>query len=991
MSFRISVFFVLWILTIPFYGQKVAFKNYSVVSGLPSSEVYMLYQDSKGYIWFCTDAGVSRYDGYSFKTYTSENGLPDNTIFNLYEDVKGRIWFVGMSKKLSYYDSKDDSIRLITCNDKLVKELANASISSMYVNNQDELYLGINCGTSFFKINPNNNFEKITPVNFKNKGWQINYMDNKQVLWGVIKKKEDESSLQLTINDNQKKETNTKTYNVLSYNTTYSGRYRSFTMAQDGFIFSEDNVVYYKKNDTLIRKELNCSSIICLYTDKENNLWVGTKSHGVYKFKQGDILSNPESYFEKQSVTAVLQDNEGGYWFSTLEHGVYYTPSFIFTYYDKSSGLSGNKIYSILSHDKKIYCFAEDESLNEIKDSSVIINTSVSGIRAYNLGPNQDELFISGSISYFYNPKTKKKRFVAGTDLSSRFFVREAYLAPNGKLYAAHSIGLCEIDIKTASPIILTKDFQFITSVFMQDSILWFGSPDGLFKYTNGKIENLSKRHPLLKNRIDDIIEDKYHRLWFATKGAGILIKKGNRITQLSVKNGLSSNLCRTLLIDSLNTVWVGTNRGISKIIMLNDSAFNIENYSNIHGLLSDEINQISMQGNFIYAAANQGIIKFDKDHLYSNKIPPPIYITDFYVNDNKMPLLSNYTLNYNENFIKVNFLGLSFKNPGNMTYRYRLVGLDTVWKYTKNSTIQYTTLPPGDYQFEIYSMNHDLVHSLDFKSIMFSISKPFWKTIWFILLAISLITFLIYLFLKTRVKRIKKDEAEKTALIKKISEVELKAIRAQMNPHFIFNSINSIQHYILISNTDMAYRYLSKFSKLIRNVLENSIYELISLKKEIETIELYVELEKLRFETKFNHCIYVDRTLDVLFLSISPLLIQPYVENAIWHGLMHKKTMGQLNVYFFDEGELIKCVIEDDGVGRKTSKLIHADNFKKHKSIAISLNQERLDIIGKLFNNKLQVSIFDIEDEEGKACGTRVELFIPKIKFIEHDNSYNS
>ena len=100
---------------------------------------------------------------------------------------------------------------------------------------------------------------------------------------------------------------------------------------------------------------------------------------------------------------------------------------------------------------------------------------------------------------------------------------------------------------------------------------------------------------------------------------------------------------------------------------------------------------------------------------------------------------------------------------------------------------------------------------------------------------------------------------------------------------------------------------------------------------------------------------------------------------------------MGQLNVYFFDEGELIKCVIEDDGVGRKTSKLIHANNFKKHKSIAISLNQERLDIIGKLFNNKLQVSIFDIEDEEGKACGTRVELFIPKIKFIEHDNSYNS
>jgi len=178
-----------------------------------------------------------------------------------------------------------------------------------------------------------------------------------------------------------------------------------------------------------------------------------------------------------------------------------------------------------------------------------------------------------------------------------------------------------------------------------------------------------------LKNRIDDIVEDKNKNLWFATKGAGIIIKSGNKIKQLSTKNGLSSNLCKTLLVDSFNTVWVGTNRGISKIIIINDSSYDIENYSNIHGLLSDEINQICIKENFIYAATNQGVVKFDKNKLYSNKTPPPVYITDFYVNDTKKNKNTHAYLKYDENFIRINFLGISYKNPGKITYKYRLLG----------------------------------------------------------------------------------------------------------------------------------------------------------------------------------------------------------------------------------------------------------------------------------------------------------------------------
>lgn len=970
-------------------AQKIAFKNYTVSQGLSSSELYSLCQDSKGFIWYCSDAGICKYDGYSFKTYTSEQGLPDNTIFKIYEDRSGKMWFVGMSKKVSYYDPLTDSIYGLACNDEIVRLMKNSVVSSLYIDTTGVLYIGPNSGKFFLKVFPYKNYSVVLPLKFKNEGWQFYFINNNDMIWGVTSEQDKKDNLKINTHYTKNKKTEHKEY---LYPTYYSNRFRYAAQVPKGIFFTEDNTLYYKTSDTLIRKIIDpVSPIISLNYDKNGDLWCGLMNKGVVKFKHADIFSTPERYLNQLSVTGVLQDKEGGYWFSTLEHGVYYVPSFVFTYYDKSVGLSGNKIYSLASHLNTIYCFAEDKSLNIIQDSIIKINKTVVGVRCYELGKDQDELFVAGDASFFYNVKTHRKRYIKHGFPTKNYFVRKAFFSADGNIYAINTVGISRINNKTAEPKIIIKEHAHITSVYSEGNNIWFGSSEGLFKLDHDKTEKLSSRHRLLKNRVDDIIEDSNRNLWFATKGAGIIIKNGNKIKQLSTKNGLSSNLCKTLLYDSLNTVWVGTNRGISKIKILGEDQYEIENYSNIHGLLSDEINQIIRQGNYIYAATNQGVIRFDKNLLYSNHTPPPIYISAFFVNDKEITLKNKHDLLYKENFIKINVLGLSYKNPGNITYQYRLVGLDSTWNYTKNTTIQYTTLPPGNYHFQVYAINHDGVRSTDMRVISFNIKKPFWKTWWFILLLSILIILIFYLFYYYRIKSIQLQEEEKTRLNKKIAEVELKAIRAQMNPHFIFNSINSIQHYILTENADMAYRYLSKFSRLIRNVLENSKHELIPLNKEIETIELYVELEKLRFETKFSHTVYIAPTLDALTLSISPLLIQPYVENAIWHGLMHKKTPGHLSVSFIDEGDLIKCIIQDNGIGRKMAEAVKKNNFKKHKSLALSLNNERLEIISNLFNNQFKITIYDIELEDGTPDGTRVELIIPKIKYTEHDNSYYS
>lgn len=939
-------------------------------------------------MWFCTDAGVCRFDGYTFKTYDSQSGLPDNTVFNIYEDRHGRIWFAGMSKKLSYYLPARDSIVTVACGDRLAKHLAATTISSLYLGNGDTLYVGTNAGESFFKIPPGDNYKQLIPMADTTGGWQMYSFGQGQWLWGVAI---------------QPKKLTRYTMNLYNYPSRLpfysyarpgvmpmSERYRYFSSSAGCIYLSEDVSLYYKSPGSIVKRKDFANSIIALYTDKAGNLWCGFKRGGVCRFERGDLSMPPQHYLSDLSITGICQDQEGGYWFSTLEQGVYYAPSFHFTYYDRSCGIPGNKVYSVLNHAGKIFCFSDRNEMSII-DSGRVSSYPLIGTKAYNIEGQPASILVTADSSYIYDFETKRGKVICEDGPGKRYFIRQACAASPGEVYVVSSAGLELLDTRTGRLFALAKPHTRLLSLCADGKNVWLGSPNGLYKYTGGGLENEGGRNPLLSHRIDDICFDWQHRLWLATKEAGIIIKDGENIIHISRKNGLASNLCRSLLVDSGRMVWVGTNRGISKIVFKSDTEYTIENYTHADGLLSDEVNGFCVLGNDLYAATNQGVIRFDKTRLSPAKVPPPVYITGFMVNDVEKTLEQRYTLSHNENFVRVKFLGLSYKDPGNLVYKYKLEGLDTAWHYTHNTAVQYTTLPPGDYTFVVYSINAEGIGSLRPSCVSFCVHRPFWKTWWFILLIAATVFGITYLFFTDRIRRVKKTAAEKTTLNKKIAEVELKAIRAQMNPHFIFNSINSIQHYILSNDSDTAYRYLSKFSKLIRNVLENSRHEFISIQREIDTIELYIELEKLRFETRFEHELQVERSIDTLTLAISPLLIQPYVENAIWHGLMPGRRPGLLSIRFTDEQTLIKCVIEDNGVGRERSREIRENNARNHRSMALSLNEERLEIIGHLYKNKLQIRITDLEDEGGNPSGTRVEVYIPKINFNDHDKSHHS
>ncbi len=307
--------------------------------------------------------------------------------------------------------------------------------------------------------------------------------------------------------------------------------------------------------------------------------------------------------------------------------------------------------------------------------------------------------------------------------------------------------------------------------------------------------------------------------------------------------------------------------------------------------------------------------------------------------------------------------------------FLYQLKGYETEWKSSITGQTQYTNLPNGNYTFQVYSLNNNKIKSAIPATFSFTILKPFWFTWWFILIEIILLGVFVYLIIQWRVNKIKKNEEEKTLINQKLAEFQMTAVRAQMNPHFVFNAISSIQHYILTNDKYNSYDYLAKFSRLIRNVLDNSQEEYITLEKEIITLSLYIELEKIRFKVPFNFILNIDDELDQNDILIPTMVIQPYIENAIWHGLMPKQNDCLLKLEIKKIEDSLHILIKDNGVGRGAST---KPKNKDHVSKAMGLTDQRLNALTVKNKGTFSVSVIDLKDEKGLSLGTEVKIIMP-------------
>lgn len=442
------------------------------------------------------------------------------------------------------------------------------------------------------------------------------------------------------------------------------------------------------------------------------------------------------------------------------------------------------------------------------------------------------------------------------------------------------------------------------------------------------------------------------------------------------------------MTLDQNNNVWTYGPTGILKIYPDRRS---VEIYNELDGLqwLDEKLKvpTISQIGTLSTGEIVLGLRKimsvFDPHKLSPSQERPQPYLTAFNVynnpwkSDSSLFFTRHIDLKYWENYFSFEFSSIGFTNPDHFQYQYKLEGVDEEWVYSgQRSYAAYTNVEGGKYTFMVKAANSDGLWNETPLAIDLFIAIPWWKQLWFRIGMVLLLLGGIYAFYRNRIHQIRKAERLRSDFENKLAGVELTALRSQMNPHFIFNCLNSIESYIIKNETIKASEYLNDFSRLIRLILQNSRSNYVTLKDELEALTLYMEMENLRLTKSFNYELRIDENLDPENTEIPPMLMQPYVENAIWHGLMHKEDSGTIVIELKQQNDFLLCTIEDNGVGRQRAAELRPRKHKK-TSMGMNITQERIDIINKAYNTETSVKVIDLVSPEGEAIGTRVELRI--------------
>jgi ligand-binding sensor domain-containing protein len=537
------------------------------------------------------------------------------------------------------------------------------------------------------------------------------------------------------------------------------------------------------------------------------------------------------------------------------------------------------------------------------------------------------------------------------------------------------------------------------------------GTENGLFEW-NTNTEKIQKVFPLKKgedgfNSFKSIYIDTKQRLWLTMDGSGIVVlsKEYTWLRNFNTQNALNNDVVYGLLPENDSVFWFSSNAGLSKLCwnensLIENGKVEVFNYDEKNGLQSNEFNTGAFaqlrDGSMAFGGLN-GINVFKPSDVKANPQLPKVYINEFKIfendiqTDTSIAYRSHIALKHFENAFSITFNTIGFTLPGKTKYKYRLLGYDNDWIYADHRNyVSYTNMPPGNYSFQVKACNYDGVWNEEYTRLSIFIATPFYKAWWFYGLLLSSIIFILYAIYHSRIRIAEEKEALRLMHTKEIAEVEMKALRAQINPHFLFNSLNSINSYILKNDNKLASKYLVKFSQLVRNILNNSSSPYITLKEELNTIELYMHIEGMRFNNQFSYIVHVEEDINTANILIPSLLLQPYVENAIWHGLLHKEGDKNITIRVNKETRETVCIeIDDNGVGRKMAAFIE-QKPKQRKSFGMQLGESRLKWMNNGQNANSSVQVIDKVDASQQGTGTIIKIIIPIYIFQEQHISLN-
>ncbi|MBA3985502.1 MAG: histidine kinase [Flavobacteriales bacterium] len=490
---------------------------------------------------------------------------------------------------------------------------------------------------------------------------------------------------------------------------------------------------------------------------------------------------------------------------------------------------------------------------------------------------------------------------------------------------------------------------------------------------------------PSFQNSKNDFVGDYYHRigdgkdntlLFSAFGGWNRIDEDGKILKKIDIlKYPIADSHISGISEDLNGNVFFATAEGLHIYLSQKDRVVRI---SQIDGLPTDYLihSYEILKDNRIAIGISNGIITIDPVKILETRLKNRLELTQIKINSKIQPALENHIeLSKEETDLTLHFSDLSYSENQNVKYRYRFIG-ENYWHDLGNTPeLALNHITPGKYEIEVEVADH--LANVQQKTLMLFVTAhpPFQKSTTFYILLLLIAIAIIISIHRYLLQRQRKEQL----YIRRIKDAEMQTLRAQMNPHFMFNTLNSINSYIIQNKTDDASNYLTTFSRLMRNILQNSKHTFISLENEIQTLKLYLELESARLEHSFDYQIIVDKETDSLEILIPPLIIQPFAENAIWHGLRNMTKKGNLKIHIHrTHPDHLQISIEDNGIGRKKSMLLKKEQTN-HKSYGMDITTERLKTLHP--DNKIEVK--DLYNNESMALGTQVIL---TIKLSEND-----
>ena len=979
-------------------GQQYNFIRYSVQEGLPQSQVFAGFQDAKGYIWYGTQGGgVARFDGVEFHAFSTKDGLPSNYINTIIEDNQGHIC-IGTTRGVAVFNGRKwENIAAMNAHALLQK-----NDSTLWIGSSNGVFAYSTTQKVLEKLSFDPRLDKLGINDFlatdkgvwvaSNAGlWHINQTVDRYTLRNGL----NGGVVQSLIKD----------VNGLLWVASYDGGISVFDEKKGTFL-------PFQNTD-------NIQKALTLFLDDTGDVWVGTRDQGISIFHRRDstwTTINERKGLPHNHVRQIFKDSWNNIWVCTSGGGVGKYLGQFFVQYNTRNGLHGKYIYALTTDSEgDLWVSASNNGLasfdgRTFKKSN--IDSGYINVKSKAILSTDDGLWVGTEGKGLIKMDSTGYQIITQKEGLSSDWIRGLVEDDNGKIWVATTTkGIVEMEKNGDVNYKFTRHKSDLPDLYIStinkssDGRIWFATQFGnMGFFENGKVAKTYGVEDGLPNvSIRAMVFDAEGNIWLGTAGRGIyradMETNPIQFYPVEMEKPLYSDNIYLLVFDENGNLWAGSEGGVDKLL-LNEAGVVVEaqHFGRDEGFLGIETCQnaalLDDAGNLWFGTMN-GLMKHSPStemhtasvpKIHFNKISlfyQPLVETkyrDFVEADGT--LKSGLHLPYRQNHLNFEFKALNLSNPKGIKYRWRLQGIESSWSpFSTKESVDYSNLIPGDYLFEVQAMSGGDQLS-DIISTGFSIKKPFWQLLWAQVLTVLVLLSLIFGWFWNWKRKLERKELAKRAQLEMknhVLQLEQKALQLQMNPHFIFNALNSIQSLVATKDFKTARTQINNFATLMRGILSNSKQEKISLKEEMTVLKNYLGMEQFCQPVPFNFRIDLDENISIEEVEIPPMILQPFVENAVIHGIAHRQSEGLIEIGFSMEHNILTCKIKDNGVGRKRAAELKQSGKRGHQSISMEVTRERLEALS-IDGNYQPLVIEDLLSDDGQINGTQITVKIPVV-----------